>query len=308
MSRTTIGAGMRPSALKAIGHRLLLGDHLFGHRRKAELRAIDGALLRGDVDAGGLGEQRRHLVAMRARPLRRLGDLFVDRRHDIGVRAEKIAVDEKIAVLDRRLRIDRQRARLLFQFGDGVERIPDRPGVDRAAPEGRRRVGGREIDGVDVAPGNALALQRRNQQIVGARTPGDADLLALEIRQRLGRRIRGRDDRLPVAARRDHRRVGDLRARRLREDRRRVAGVAVVDGAGVDGLEQRRTEGELHPFDRHALRREAALQKLLRFHDEQDRGLLIADAQLRNRRGASGRRKRAGKTRGAEEKSSSIHG
>jgi hypothetical protein len=36
----------------------------------------------------------------------------------------------------------------------------------------------------------------------------------------------------------------------LGENRRRVAGVAIVDRASVDGFEKRRAEGELDPFDR----------------------------------------------------------
>ena len=90
----------------------------------------DGALLRGEIDAAGFGEQRGGFVVVRFRPVRRLGDLRVDFADDIRVIPQKAAVDEEIAVLDVRLGIDGQRPRVLLQFGDGEERVPDRPSVN----------------------------------------------------------------------------------------------------------------------------------------------------------------------------------
>ena len=47
-------------------------------------------------------------------------------------------------------RVD-QDARIVLVLGDGEIRIPDCPGIDAAGREGRDRVGGREIDRLDVA-------------------------------------------------------------------------------------------------------------------------------------------------------------
>ncbi len=107
--------------------------------------------------------------------------------------------------------------------------------------------------------------------------------------------IRRHDDRLSVAARRDRADVADRSVRGLGEDRRRIAGVAVVDGAGVKGFEQRRPERELDPSYGYALRLEPLLELLARSHDQQDRGLLIADPHLLQRR-----RRRDGEARRGE--------
>jgi hypothetical protein len=112
---------------------------------------------------------------------------------------------------------------------------------------------------------------------------GDADLFALEVRQGLGRRGVRHDDGLPVAARGDDGDIVDARLRSLREDRRRVAGVAVIHGPGVDGLQERRAEGELDPAHGNALGREMLFQQLLRLHHQEHGGLLVADAQFRHR-------------------------
>ena len=191
------------------------------------------------------------------------------------------------------------------KFGNGVERIPDRPGVDGAARESRGRVGRREIDRRDLAPGDLFALERRDEQIMRARTLGDADLLAAQIRKRLDRRILGHDDRLPIAARRNYRDIVDIGVSGLRKDRRSVAGVTIIHAARIDGFQQRRAKGEFDPFDRNALRLETLLEQLLRLHDERDRGLLIADAQFANRLGAGWPGK--GQRSSGEEEASAVH-
>ena len=73
--------------------------------------------------------------------------------------------------------VERQGARLLLQLGDGEERIPDRPGVDRAADEGGGGVGRREINRRYRAPRKLDAFERGDQQVVGAGRLGDRHLL-----------------------------------------------------------------------------------------------------------------------------------
>jgi hypothetical protein len=94
--------------------------------------------------------------------------------------------------------------------------------------------------------------------------------------------------------------------RRLSEDRRRVAGVAVVDRACVDRFKQRRPECELDPLHRYALRGEALLKRLARFDQQQDRRLLIADPQFAQRFGAQ-RRGRERHGEGREKEMSAVH-
>ena len=72
--------------------------------------------------------------------------------------------------------------------------------------------------------------------------------------------------------------------RGLGEDRRRIAGVAVVDRAGGKGFKKRRPERKLDPSYGYALRLEPPFELLARSHDQQDRGLLKADPHLLQRR------------------------
>ena len=58
-------------------------------------------------------------------------------------------------------------------FGDGEERVPDRPGIDRPGTEGGGGIGGAEKHRLDIFEAKALRLQRRNRQVprAGARDP-----------------------------------------------------------------------------------------------------------------------------------------
>jgi hypothetical protein len=69
------------------------------------------------------------------------------------------------------------------------------------------------------------------------------------------------------------------------EDRRRVAGVAVIDAVSVQRLEERRTRRKLNPPNRQTLRLEPPLGLRARFDDQEDAGLLVADPQRLQRVG-----------------------
>ena len=133
---------------------------------------------------------------------------------------------------------------------------------------------------------------------MGARRFGDGDLLARQTRDVLDRGSSWNNDRLTVAARRNRSGVEQVGARRLREDRRQVAGIAVVDRSGSKRFEQRGAKSELHPANAHALRFKSLLKGFLRLHDQKRADLLIADAQFLQRlcgnRGADQRRRQRG--------------
>ncbi len=71
--------------------------------------------------------------------------------------------------------------------------------------------------------------------------------------------------------------------RRLGEDWRGIASIAVVDRSGSQRFKQRRSEGKLDPSDPHALGFKALFKDLLLFHDQKRADFLIADAQFPSR-------------------------
>ena len=87
-----------------------------------------------------------------------------------------------------------QHAELAASQGDAQERLPDGPGIDGTALDGRagiRRLQGNDLDIVgDVQPG---LFERFVGEVVGAAAPGQTDLLALEVGHRLDGRV-GLDD------------------------------------------------------------------------------------------------------------------
>jgi len=146
------------------------------------------------------------------------------------------------------------RARVERQFGRGLERVPDRPGVDRAMFEGGARIGRRQKDDIDIGIFQAGASQRLDQQIMDVRTLVQRHALALEFGEAVDRAVFGNE--YGFAARR-RRFVPDIEQRRsggLREDRRRFAGDAKIQRADVERLEQLRPAGEFRPGDGEAER------------------------------------------------------
>ena len=80
--------------------------------------------------------------------------------------------------------------------GGGQERVPDHPGVDRAALEGGAGVGGRQVDRLDV--GEAGGLQCLDQQVLDVRALVEGDLAALQPGNVGDRRVLGNEDRLAL--------------------------------------------------------------------------------------------------------------
>ena len=172
-----------------------------------------------------------------------------------------------------------QRACAGRRLGGGQERVPDRPGVDRAALERGARIGRRQVHGLDVGIGEARRLQRPHQQVLDVRALVERDLAALQAGDVGHREVLRDQDRL---ARRCGRLVADIeqgRAGGLGEDRRRLAGGAEVDGADVQRLQQLRAARELGPGDRPAFRRQPLLQQAALLEQHQRAVLLEADPQ-----------------------------
>ena len=82
-------------------------------------------------------------------------------------------------------------ARFERQFGGGLERLPDRPGVDRAMFERRARVGRAQEKCFDVAIGEAGLLQRPDQEVMDIRAFVQRDALALEFGDAVQRAVLG---------------------------------------------------------------------------------------------------------------------
>ena len=183
---------------------------------------------------------------------------------------------EELVVLDHAGAVG-QHARAQLFLGGGLERIPDDPGVDRAALESGACVRRREVDHVHVAVGHARALQLLDQQVVHVRALVQGDLPALQVGHAQRRILapgwpRWRAPRLAAH-------VHQRRACRLGEDRRGLAHRAEVDRAHVQAFQQLRAGGELGPLHRHALLGQALVQRAQRLDDGERAVFLKADAQ-----------------------------
>jgi len=109
------------------------------------------------------------------------------------------------------------------------------------------------------------------------------DTLALQVRQRLERRVLLHEDGRTVRLGRLHAHVAQVLARRLRKHGRRIAGNRQVQAAGGQRFQLLRPGRKLQPT--HLRARKALLQRaVLLDDDEVDRALLKANAQLRGRR------------------------
>ncbi len=76
MSRTAIGRRDEAEALEAVGDAPAARRRPCPSAAEGEFGAVDGALLRGEVDAAGLREEPGGLVAMIGGPGGRRGDLL----------------------------------------------------------------------------------------------------------------------------------------------------------------------------------------------------------------------------------------
>ena len=194
------------------------------------------------VDLAQLGQQR-------------LDDFGVALGEGLGRQIELMVGDDALAI--------GERARAGRRLGRSLERIPDRPGIDRALLEGGAGIGRREERRLDVGIVDAGLLQRLHQQVMDVRALVERDLLALEIGDGLDRAVLGHEDRLARGRGRLMRDIDERRAGGLREDRRRFAGIAEIDGADIDRFEQLRPGGELRPGHLEAERLQLLLQRAL---------------------------------------------
>lgn len=164
------------------------------------------------------------------------------------------------------------------RFGGRLERIPDHPGIDRALLEGGARIGGRQELGLDVLIGDLSLFERLDQKIMDIRALVQGDLLALEIADRLDRAVLRHQDRLTARRRRLMRHIDEGRAGGLREDRRRLAGRAEIDGAHIQPLEELRSRRELGPAYAVAQGFERLFERALAFEQDERPIFLDADA------------------------------
>ncbi len=266
--------------MEAVGDPLLLAQHFLAHGCEHVLGAANG-LLHGDkIDARCGRVEPRCRIAVVLGPGRRLGEFCVDAGHDSWIARRELAVGEEERVLSGRDLADGQASGALRDLGDGEVRIPDGPGVERTAREGRRGVRRRQIQGCDVAVDDANTVERSDRKVVRAGGFCEADLAALEILQPLDGRVFRDDDRLRIAASGLRGDVKQIGLGGLGEDGGRVTRCAVVDASGVEGFQERRPERELDPFDCDPQRAKALLEQLLLLGDEKHTALLVTDTDL----------------------------
>ena len=113
----------------------------------------------------------------------------------------EITVGEEIGVNLQNLRRPRQNRRLIFRFGNGKERVPHRPSHDGIRRKSRRRIGGAQINHLDILQLQTIGLQRRHQKVMRAGALADANLLALQIGDALVAAVRFGEHRLAFAIR-----------------------------------------------------------------------------------------------------------
>jgi hypothetical protein len=128
---------------------------------------------------------------------------------------------------------------------------------------------------------------------------GKADLLALQVRHGLQRRVFAHHDRLRGGRRRFLRDEGQLGAGGLREHGHGVGHVgADVEVVEVQCFQQRQAAGELVPAQRGVERRELLLQRALHLQQRDQRGrLLVAEPHRHRPRGGALREDGAGAER-----------
>ena len=121
--------------------------------------------------------------------------------------------------------------------GSGEERIPDHPGIHAAPIEGGPRVGRSEINRCYIPKRDPSGGERPNQQIMHVGTAVQGNALALQLRERGNSGVVVHDDRLCPRRRRLRADIDQWRAGGLREDGRRLAGMAEINGADIERLQ-----------------------------------------------------------------------
>src|SRR6185295_5912140 len=178
---------------KTVGNRLLALYGLIIDRHDAVAGARDEAFDRVDIDTGRLGLRLRHLVVVAVRPPSLRGKDGVELRYQRRMLVHEVRSRdiERIGLVH--VLVENDDPRILLQLGERQVGIPDRPRIDRALEEGCRRIGRRERRRRNIAIGKAGLLQRRDQQIMRARSLAEGDTLAFEVGDRLDRRVLGND-------------------------------------------------------------------------------------------------------------------
>ena len=119
--------------------------------------------------------------------------------------------------------------------------------------------------------------ERRHQKIVRVGPLGRHDVLAAQIGERLDRAAGLHHDPLALRGRRIGGDIDEGRARRLRENRRRLPRDAEIDGARVQRLEQRRAGQEFTPSDCESKRRQCLVERSRRLYQQQGAVFLVAE-------------------------------
>jgi hypothetical protein len=163
-------------------------------------------------------------------------------------------------------------------FSGGLIGIPDHPCIDQAAREGSKRVGGRQEYGLDIAVFQPGLFQRPHQQIVDVRALVQRDLLAAKISHRFQRTVLRHQDGLASRGRRIVGEIDQRRAGGLRKDRRRLARNAEIDGADIEGFEQRGPGWKFRPGHAVAERLELVLECTPALEQDELAVFLVADA------------------------------
>ncbi|CAM2160384.1 hypothetical protein PT2222_70367 [Paraburkholderia tropica] len=267
--------------VEGIGDLLLLRDH-FCIDRLVDVRVVLEAAL---DDRGVEPLDRRKLCGRRGRiganPLARFAEFVEgDRNRVLALLREFALTQEELMMLGDAVRVGDETGAVL-RLHRREERVPHCPRVDRTALQRGARIGGREVDGLDIAQRDAVLLQQRDEEPVHVRSLVQGDFLALEFGNGLDRRLLADHQTFGVGRRHFVGGVDKVRAGGLRENRRRFAHVTEIDRADVQAFEQLRPRRELVPRQLDAERREALFERAVRLEQHQRaRGLLIADAEL----------------------------
>ena len=197
------------------------------------------------------GRSRRELLGdgldIALGPVVDLAELRQHEIDDLGIALEELLRGEIELIVRDDAGAVGERPRAGGGFGGGLERIPDHPGIDRAALERRAGIGRRQEHRLDLGIFDAGFLQRLHQQIVNVGALVQRDLLAFQIGDRIQLAVLRHQDRLALRRRRLIGDILDRRAGGLREDRRRFAGVAEIDRADIERFEQRRAGRKFRP-------------------------------------------------------------
>jgi len=213
-------------------------NNVIGQLADGKRRAVRRDCLNIKIDPSDLRQRFRHFIPIALRPFGGFGQRVENVAKELWFARGKVAVADikKVGFAD--LAGPHQDAAAV-RLADGEVRIPNRPSVDAVAGERGGTIRGSQIDRRNVRIGQVRLFKRNQRNIVRAGTLGEADVPALEIRQRVNRRLLldqyplSVGDRLPGD-------IDDGGVGGLRENRRRISDLTDIDAAGVHRLKHRR--------------------------------------------------------------------